>query len=39
MPLSPFLEGITREEGLGRSTKYLGQFYLKGCTNMGDDIY
>jgi hypothetical protein len=31
--------GIIWEEGFGRSTKYLGQFYLRGCTNMGDDIY
>lgn len=39
MPPSPFLEGIIQEEGFGKSTKHLSQFYLKGCTNMGDDIY
>ncbi len=39
MPPPPFLECITWEEGFGRSTKYLSQFYLKGCTNMGDGIY
>ncbi len=32
------LKGITWEEGFGRSTEYLSQFFLKGCTNMGVDI-
>jgi len=39
MPPSPFLEGITWEEGFGKNTEYLNQFYFKGCTNMDDDIY